>query len=306
MNRPKLIVLLGPTAVGKTALAIRLALHFRTHILSADSRQVFREMEIGTAKPTADDLALVPHHFINSRSIHDSYDAGAYGLEARQVLDDLFRTHSKVILCGGSGLYIKALLEGFDDMPEIPSNVRETVIRDYQEKGIGWLQEEVRTTDPDYFEVVDRNNPQRLMRSLEVIRQTGQPFSGFHRREKRALPFDVAKIGLTLDREVLYKRIDDRMDAMVANGLFAEAELLFPLRHLPALQTVGYQEIFGFLQGEYDREEAIRLLKRNSRYYAKRQMTWFRRDPEIQWFNADPDSYRDADGIFQALVNSNS
>jgi tRNA dimethylallyltransferase len=299
MNHPKLIVLLGPTAVGKTALAIRLALHFRTHILSADSRQVFRELEIGTAKPSKKELTQVLHYFINSRSIHEGYDAGTYGLEARQVLDLLFKTHSTVVLCGGSGLYIKALLEGFDDMPEIPSEVREAVVRDYHEKGMGWLQDEVRTTDPDYFEVVDRNNPQRLMRSLEVIRQTGQPFSGFRRREKRNLPFDVVKIGLTLDREVLYKRIDDRMDAMVANGLFAEAELLFPLRHLSALQTVGYQEIFGFLQGEYDREEAIRLLKRNSRNYAKRQMTWFRRDPEIKWFNAD-----DGESIFRALVNS--
>lgn len=299
MNRPKLIVLLGPTAVGKTALAIRLALHFRTHILSADSRQVFREMEIGTAKPSAEELAQVAHHFINSRSVHDGYDAGTYGLEAREVLDVLFKTHSTVVLCGGSGLYIKALLEGFDDMPEIPSEVRNEVIRDYEQKGISWLQEEVRVADPDYFEVVDRNNPQRLMRSLEVIRQTGQPFSGFHRREKRALPFDVVKIGLSLDREVLYKRIDDRMDGMVAMGLFAETELLFPLRHLPALQTVGYQEIFGFLQGEYDREEAIRLLKRNSRNYAKRQLTWFRRDPDIQWFNAD-----DGESIFSALVNS--
>ncbi len=299
MNRPKLIVLLGPTAVGKTALAIRVALHFRTAIVSADSRQVFRELEIGTAKPSKEELALVPHHFINSRSIHDGYDAGTYGLEARQVLDELFRAHSTAILCGGSGLYIKALLEGFDDMPEIPSEVREAVIQDYQQKGIDWLQQEVRNADPDYFEVVDRNNPQRLMRSLEVIRQTGQPFSGFRRKEKRSLPFDVVKIGLTLDREVLYKRIDDRMDSMVASGLFEEAERLFPLRHLPALQTVGYQEIFGFLEGEYDRDEAVRLLKRNSRNYAKRQLTWFRRDAEIRWFNAD-----EGDAVFKAVTNS--
>lgn len=299
MNRPKLIVLLGPTAVGKTALAIRVALHFRTAIVSADSRQVFRELEIGTAKPSKEELALVTHHFINSRSIHDGYDAGTYGLEARQVLDELFLAHSTAVLCGGSGLYIKALLEGFDDMPEIPSEVREAVIQDYQQKGMDWLQQEVRNADPDYFEVVDQNNPQRLMRSLEVIRQTGQPFSRFHRKEKRNLPFDVVKIGLTLDRELLYKRIDDRMDAMVASGLFEEAERLFPLRHLPALQTVGYQEIFGFLEGEYDRDEAVRLLKRNSRNYAKRQLTWFRRDAEIRWFNAD-----EGDAVFKAVTNS--
>jgi tRNA dimethylallyltransferase len=267
---------------------------------------VFRELEIGTAKPSKEELAQIPHHFINSRSIHDGYDAGTYGLDARRVLDELFQRHSTAILCGGSGLYIKALLEGFDDMPEIPTRVRETVIRDYEQKGMGWLQEEVRNADPDYFEVVDRNNPQRLMRSLEVIRQTGQPFSGFRRRERRELPFDVVKFGLTLDREALYKRIDDRMDAMIVKGLIEEAKLLFPLRHLPALQTVGYQEVFGFVEGQYDQEEAVRLLKRNSRNYAKRQMTWFRRDPEIQWFNADPDSYRDPDTLFQALLNSNS
>ncbi len=285
MNRRKLIVLVGPTAVGKTGVAIRLAEHFRTEVVSADSRQAFREMEIGTAKPSAAELALVPHHLINSRSIRDGYDAGTYGFEARTIIDQLFEKHPVLVLCGGSGLYIKAVLEGFDDLPAVTEETRKAVVVDYAEHGLAWLQEEVQRFDPDYFDVVDRQNPQRLMRALEICRSTGKPFSGFHKRERVALPFDVVKIGLTLDREILYQRIDQRMDDMVAQGLMEEAKRLFPLRQLPALQTVGYQEIFDFLDGKYDRDEAIRLLKRNTRHYAKRQYTWFGKDPEIAWFS---------------------
>lgn len=287
MNRPILLVVVGPTAVGKTALAIQLAQHFHTHVVSADSRQVFKEMEIGTAKPSADELARVPHHFINTRSIADDYDAGSYAEEARQVLVDLFREHDQVVLCGGSGLYIRALLEGFDQMPEVPSSVRAGISKEYGERGLEWLQVEVQKADPVYYDGVDRKNPQRLMRALEVIRHTGQPFSDFHRKESVALPWEVIKIGLTMDREELYRRIDQRMDEMIENGLFEEATRLFSQRHLSALQTVGYQEIFGFLEGHYDREEAVRLLKRNSRNYAKRQLTWFRKDKSIHWFSPD-------------------
>ena len=295
MSIRKLIVLVGPTAVGKTGIAIRLAKHFRTEVISADSRQVFREMEIGTAKPSVEELSAVPHHFINSRSISQACDAGTYSAEAREMLDKIFDRNPIAVLCGGSGLYIKAVLEGFDHYPSIPAQIRDDIIGEFESQGLPWLQQEISTNDPEYFEVVDRNNPQRLMRALEVIRFTGKPFSGFHKKERKVLPFEVVKIGLTLDREILYQRIDSRMDEMIAKGLFEEAKALFPQRNLPALQTVGYQEIFDFLNGKHDREEAIRLLKRNTRHYAKRQLTWFTKDKEIRWFSPD-----DWEGILSA------
>ncbi len=285
MSRNRLIVLVGPTAVGKTALAIRLAEHFNTHIISTDSRQIFREMEIGTAKPTPSELAQAPHHFINTRSISEPYDAGTYAGEVHGLLGELFASHPLIVLSGGSGLYIKAVLEGFDDMPEVPPIIRKEVVAGFEKQGLPWLQELVHRLDPDYYEIVDRKNPQRLMRALEVIKHTGKPFSSFRVKQARQLPFDVIKVGLSLDREELYQRIDQRMDNMIQAGLFQEAGQLFSQRALPALQTVGYQEIFGFLEGHYDREEAIRLLKRNSRRYAKRQLTWFRQDKSIRWFN---------------------
>lgn len=285
MQRHSLLVLVGPTAVGKTAVAIQLATRFQTEVVSADSRQVYREMEIGTAKPSAEDRAAVRHHVVDSRSIMEDFDAGTYAEEALAAIREIFKTREYAVLCGGSGLYVKALLEGFDDMPDVPAEVREAVTADYRLHGLEGLQKELLAKDPDYYEVVDRRNPQRLMRALEVIRHTGKPFSSYRRKQQRVLPFNVVKIGLELEREELYSRIDQRMEDMIAAGLFEEAERLFPLRHLPALQTVGYQEIFGFLEGKYDREEAVRLLKRNSRRYAKRQLTWFRRDSEIRWFH---------------------
>jgi tRNA dimethylallyltransferase len=279
-----LIVIVGPTASGKTALAIRLASALGTEIISADSRQIFRELTIGTAKPTPDELAKIPHHFINTKSITEDYDAGTFAREARLVIDALLKEKSYVILCGGSGLYIKALLEGFDELPDLQSGLRNDITDSYKRNGLIWLQEEVRTLDPEYFEVVDKQNPQRLMRALEVIKSSGKPYSLFRKKKKAVLPFNVVKIGLNLDRDVLYEKIDARMDDMIERGLFAEAERFFTSRHANALQTVGYQEIFGFMEGAYDREEAIRLLKRNSRHYAKRQMTWFKKDKEIHWF----------------------
>jgi tRNA dimethylallyltransferase len=279
-------VIVGPTAVGKTDLAIRIAQHFQTEIVSADSRQIYKEMEIGTAKPTDEELAKVKHHFINTKSIAEDYDAGTYAEEARMVIDMIFETHNEAVMCGGSGLYIKAVLEGFDDLPDIPSEIRQQIIAKYENNGLAWLQEEVAFQDPDYFEVVDRQNPQRLMRALEVIKSTGNTFSGYRKKEKIDLPFNVIKIGLELEREELYHRIDTRMDTMIEQGLFEEAEKFFTLRHHNALQTVGYQETFGFFEGLYDRDEAIRLMKRNSRRYAKRQLTWFKKDMEIRWFKS--------------------
>ncbi|MBS1545576.1 MAG: tRNA (adenosine(37)-N6)-dimethylallyltransferase MiaA [Bacteroidetes bacterium] len=284
MTGNTLIVLVGPTASGKSAMAVRLAMYYRTEIISADSRQVFRELDKGTAKPTDAELSTVKHHLINSHSIHDPLDAADYGKEARKIIDEIFRRQNMAILCGGSGLYIKAVLEGFDEMPTIPQGIRHSVAAEVGAGGLEWLQKEVSRVDPDYYEVVDRQNPQRLMRAIEVYRASGVPFSAHRKKEQLVLPFKVIKLGLCPPREQLYERIDQRMDDMIRDGLFEEAERLFPLRHLNALQTVGYQEIFGYLEGQYDKAEAIRLLKRNSRRYAKRQMTWFRRDASVRWF----------------------
>lgn len=284
-----LIVLVGPTAVGKTSLAMQLARHLKTEIVSADSRQVYRELEIGTAKPTRLELISVPHHFINVKSIMENYDAGQYGNEALSLIHEKFETYADLILCGGSGLYIKAVLEGFDEMPVIPDGLRAELVKSYEANGLSWIQEKVKELDPGYFAVVDQLNPHRLIRALEINYASGKSVLEWRKKGKRDLPFSVVKIGLSLERGELYKRIDARMDKMVEEGLFEEASQFFNQRHLPALQTVGYQEIFGFMEGKYSREEALRLLKRNSRNYAKRQLTWFRRDMEITWFEAGDD-----------------
>jgi tRNA dimethylallyltransferase len=286
MNEEKrLIVLVGPTAVGKTAVAIQLAEHFKTEIISADSRQIYRELEIGTAKPSEQELKQIKHHFINTHSIEQPYDAGSYERDALALINELFEKCNTLILCGGSGLYVKAVLEGFDEMPDIPAGTREKIMNEYESKGLTWLQEKVREVDPDYFSEVDIKNPHRLVRALELHAAEGKPLKELRKKRKVNRPFEVVKIGLEVEREELYHRIDVRMDKMIANGLFEEAEQLYPKQNLNALQTVGYREIFGFIEKQYDREEAIRLLKRNSRRYAKRQLTWFKRDQEIKWFN---------------------
>jgi len=288
----KLIVIAGPTAVGKTGVAIRLAVRLNTEIVSADARQIYKELEIGTAKPSPAELAQAPHHFISSHSIHDEYNAASYGDEALAVIRKLFTTHDRVILCGGSGLYIRAVLEGFDPAPSVAPEVRTAIVEEYNAKGLPWLQEEVRKLDPEYFEIVDQKNPHRLVRAVEIARTTGIKMADWRKRSKRENEFGVVKIGLTLPTEELYARIDTRMDQMIAAGLFEEAERLFPYRDLQALQTVGYREIFAFMDHSYDREEAIRLLKRNTRHYAKRQMTWFRKDPEFNWLES-PDQWNE-------------
>jgi tRNA dimethylallyltransferase len=282
-----LVVIAGPTAVGKTALAIALAKKFQTEIISADSRQFFRELTIGTAKPTEKELLEVKHHFINSLSIKQNYDAAQFGRDALATIHDLFKKHEVVILCGGSGLYIRAVTEGFDDIPEVPDEIRESLKDEFAKHGIVWLQNKMKELDPEFLETIDQQNPQRLMRALEVRIGTGASISTFRKNEKIRHDFQIVKIGLELPREKLYERIDRRMEMMIANGLFDEAKAVYPYKNHNALQTVGYQEIFDFIDGHYDRDEAIRLLKRNSRRYAKRQLTWFKRDDEIRWFDAE-------------------
>jgi len=295
-----LIVIVGPTAVGKTSLAIALALKFKTVILSADSRQIYREMNIGTAKPSADELSRVPHYFINTRSVAEDYNAAQYGEDALAMIGQLFKNHDHLILCGGSGLYIKAVCEGFDDIPEIPSEIREDLNTQYKENGLTWLREKMMELDADHYKNIDQQNPQRLIRALEVKIGTGMSISSFQNKKQAPRPFNIIKIGLTMDREKLYDRINTRMDKMIEEGLFEEARQLYPYKNQNALQTVGYQEIFGYFDGKYDKEEAIRLLKQNSRRYAKRQLTWFMRDKTTQWFDAN-----DVDGIIHSLRTLN-
>ena len=286
-SKKKLIVIVGPTAVGKTGLALQLAGHFHTEIISADSRQIYRELAIGTAKPTEAELTQVTHHFINSHSIHENYDANQFGEEALALIHKLFERYDYLVVCGGSGLYIKALLEGFDDIPEVADDVRDQLIEEFENKGLLWLQNKMRELDPEHFQSIDQKNPVRLMRALEVKMATGKSISSFRTSKKKEHLFKIVKIGLELDRAELYKRIDARMDSMIQQGLFEEAQQLYSYKDLNALQTVGYREIFEYLDGQYDKEEAVRLLKRNSRRYAKRQLTWFKRDEEIVWFKPD-------------------
>jgi tRNA dimethylallyltransferase len=286
-RKKRLIVIVGPTAVGKTALSIELAQKLNTEIISADARQIFTELEIGTAKPSFAQLNEVKHHFINAKSIQEAYDAAAFGKEALERINQLFEIYNDVILCGGSGLYIKGLLEGFDEMPDVPPSIRESINQEYESKGLSWLQQELGRLDPDYFEIVDKMNPHRLIRALELNYFSGKAMANFRQKKKNELPFDVFKIGLELPREELFARIDQRMDDMIEQGLFEEAARFYEHKNLNALQTVGYQEIFDFMDGLYDKEEAIRLLKRNTRRYAKRQITWFKKDREISWLRPD-------------------
>ncbi len=284
----KLIVIAGPTASGKTAAAISAAQMLDTEIISADSRQIFKELTIGTAKPSPEELKKITHHFIGNKSIHEDYSAGQYGREALALVSELFKKHNTLVMVGGSGLYIKAALEGFDEMPSMKEGLREEIVKEYQVNGLEWLQKQVEKADQDYFSKVDRQNPQRLIRALELLRSSGKKINELQGNQKIKLPFDTIKIGLNPPREELYQRIDDRMDRMIDAGLFDEAKEFYAYKNLNALQTVGYREIFDYLDECFDYVETVRLLKRNSRRYAKRQLTWFQRDPEITWFENEP------------------
>jgi tRNA dimethylallyltransferase len=290
-DKPKtLIVIAGPTAVGKTAIAIELAAKLCTEIVSADSRQFFREMAIGTAKPTPEELAQAKHYFVDSHSVTDNFSVGDFEKEGLALLDEIFKTHGTAILVGGSGLYIKAICEGFDELPTATEGVRERLNQEFKDKGITWLREKLRSADPVYYEQVDLNNPQRLIRALEVFESTGKPFSSYRKATTNKRPFKSIKIGLDLPRDVLYQRIDHRVDEMVKQGLVEEVRSLLPHRHLNALNTVGYSELFDYFDGKTDLETAIALIKQNTRRFAKRQLTWFRKDKDIRWFRPDQDN----------------
>ncbi len=285
MSEKTLIVIAGPTAVGKTALSIKLAERLKTEIVSADSRQFYREMEIGTAKPNAEELKAIKHYFINSLSIHEDYSVGDYEKDALKCLEELFRKHDKVILVGGSGLFINAVCEGLDVLPTGDKQIREHYEKLFNEKGVAPLQNELKEKDPAYFEIVDKQNPRRLIRALEVISVSGKPYSDFRKKEPAKRDFSVIKIGLNLDKELLRKRIDQRVDEMLATGWLEECKKLYVTRNLNALKTVGYTELFDFIEGKTDWETTITNIKTNTWHYAKRQLTWFRKDKEIMWFS---------------------
>lgn len=287
-----LLVVAGPTAVGKTDFSIRLAEKFGAEIISADSRQLYQKLDIGTAKPSPVELAAVPHHFIDILPLDKEYNAGLFEQDALKVAEKLFTQNDFVVMAGGSGMYVQALCHGMDEMPSVPKEIRENLNARLEKEGLPQLFAELEFMDTEYASQVDRNNPQRVVRALEVCLYSGKTYSSYRKQQHAPRPFHTIKIGLDRPREELYQRIDQRMDLMIEMGLFKEATELFPHRKLNALQTVGYKEIFEYLEGGCSKEEAVRLLKRNSRHYAKRQLTWFRKDPEYQWFH--PEAFEEA------------
>jgi tRNA dimethylallyltransferase len=297
MLRPNkyLITIVGPTAVGKTALSIALAKKYKTCVLSADSRQLYKELNIGTAKVSIEEQDGVPHYFVDTVSITESFNAGMFERQGLDLLEQLFKIHDVVVLCGGTGLYVKALLEGMDELPETDLELRSALNEEFEKRGLAAMQEELNAIDAVTYGLIDLQNPLRVFRAIEVFRQTGKPLSAFKTGDKKVRSFKAIKIGLNMDRDELYERIDRRMDLMLAAGLEDEAKKYAAYKSMNALQTVGYSEIYGCLDGLYDRDEMVRLLKRNSRRYAKRQLTWFTKDKEITWFH--PNAMREIDAF---------
>jgi tRNA dimethylallyltransferase len=286
LKNKTLIVIAGPTASGKTAAAIQLAQHFNTVIVSADSRQFFREMSIGTAKPTEEELAAAPHYFINSHSITEPFSVGDFERDGMNLLTELFQKHDIVIMAGGSGLYIRAITEGFDELPSVDPDIRDRLNTELATLGIQHLQGRLKEVDPTYHAQVDINNPQRVIRALEVYEATGKPISSYRTSTMHKRPFNIIKFGLDMPREQLYDRINRRVDMMMKHGLLEEVAGLTKYRQCNALNTVGYSELFDFFDGKTDMDTAIEKIKQNTRRFAKRQLTWFRKDKEFIWLNA--------------------
>ena len=290
-QQPTVIIIVGPTAVGKTAFAIELANHFNTAIISADSRQCYKELTIGVAKPTAIELAAAQHYFIGSHSIHEEVNAGVFEKYALDAAAQIFKTNSTAVMVGGTGLYIKSFCEGIDAMPSISPDVRDRITQDYEKNGLSWLQQQVAAKDPNYWESThEKNNPQRLMRALEISLTTGASITSFQTSQKVTRPFNILKLGLSMPREILNERINNRVDAMMQEGLLQEVTILLPHANSNALQTVGYKEVFAHLRGEISLEQAAMQIKQNTRQYAKRQMTWFKKDAAVNWLELNPKS----------------
>jgi len=287
MSLKTVLIITGPTASGKTDLAIEVAKHFDTSIISADSRQCYRELDIGVAKPVNSQLEEVNHLFVNSHSIHDEVNAAVFESMAIQWCDEIFKHRDVVVICGGTGLYIKAFCNGLDDIPIIEEGVRKKIIDNYQSLGISWLQESVRQEDPLFFASGETSNPQRMMRALEVIQSTGRSIVLFRNQQKKQRSFRILEFGIRIPRKELYARINARVDSMMEAGLLNEVNSLLPFQHLNALQTVGYTELFGYLNGKSGLEDAVALIKQNTRHYAKRQMTWLNKNKNLIWLEYD-------------------
>lgn len=279
-----LIVVIGPTGVGKSAISVQLANYFHTHIISADSRQFYRELKIGTAVPPEEDLHLIPHHFIQNKSIHEYYNVSDFEVEVLQLLDQLFLQVNPVVMTGGSMLYVDTVCKGIDDIPTVDPEVRKDAINWYEQNGLEALQNRLLEVDPEYYQTADLNNSKRLLHAIEVHQMTGKPISSFRKNTVRKRPFQIIKVGINQDRETLYQRINQRVDRMLEAGLLEEVKTVYLHRHLNSLNTVGYKELFAYLDGSCSLDEAVDLIKRNSRRYARKQLTWFRRDQEIRWF----------------------
>jgi tRNA dimethylallyltransferase len=298
-KKPLLICIVGPTAIGKTSLSIKVANHFSCDIISADSRQFYKEMTIGTAVPTKEELKLVKHHFIQDKSIHKPYTAGDFETESIKKLNELFKENSKAVMVGGSGLYIDAVVKGLDEFPLVQQRIRNRLNNDFQEKGIEYLQNRLKEKDPNYYSKVDLRNHHRIIRALEVCESQNKPYSSFLKSEHKSREFETIYIGLEADREVVYDRINKRVNHMISDGLFEEAKDLFINKKLNALKAVGYREIFDFMEGIITKEQAIEDIKKNTRRFAKRQETWFRKNKNINWFKYNTNTRE----IFKLIEN---
>ena len=300
-----LLLILGPTGVGKTELSLRVAEHYGCPILNCDSRQIYRSIPIGTAAPTEEEQARVKHYFVATRDLDQDYNAGQYERDAIALMEELFKTRDTLVMTGGSMLYADAVCNGLDDLPAVPETIRRQVHQAYETQGLAWLQSEVQHLDPDYWNEVDQQNPARLTHCVELCLTTGKPYSSLRTATTKIRPFRILKIGLERPREELYDRINRRVEQMIADGLVDEARKVYHLRHLNSLQTVGYRELFACFDGEYDLARAIELIQQNTRHYAKRQMTWFRRDKTIHWLNADND-YEENIHLIDDLLRADS
>jgi len=297
-----LIIITGPTGIGKTATGIALAGHLKTEIISADSRQIFKELTIGTAVPSKSELRAIKHYFIHSHSIHENYNASKFETEVMDLLNKLYKKYNEVVMVGGSMLYIDAICKGIDSMPDADPEIRDSLKNQLKIDGIESLRLQLKKLDPEYYQKIDLKNPARIIHALEICLTTGKPFSTFHTSPQKERPFNMLKIGLNCDRDKLHHRINQRVNKMVEAGLENEARSVYRLRHLNALNTVGYREWFAFFDGEISREKAIELIKRNSRRYARKQLTWFRKDPEMNWF--EPQQTTEIIKYVESKINS--
>lgn len=287
MKKPTLIVLLGPTGVGKTELSLSIAEAYHTSIVSADSRQLYADIKIGTAAPTAEQLARVPHYFVGTLDLHDYYSAAQYEMEVLKKLEELFRENDVVVLTGGSMMYIDAVCKGIDDIPTVDNETRQLMLERYEQEGLERLCAELKLLDPEYYQIVDLKNHKRVIHALEICYMTGKTFTSFRTQTQKERPFEILKIGLKREREELYERINRRVDIMMEEGLLEEARRVYPFRQLNSLNTVGYKELFNYLDGTWELPFAIEKIKQNSRIYSRKQMTWFKRDQHITWFHPE-------------------